>query len=732
MQAQAGPALWELIVFWFVTGSGLVGLPPGERDARLVSAVSPQSIVYFEWSARGPGQTGAAGIDGFAADPEVRQFFQMLDQALTHQIEAAANDPEIQQAVRLECVQFLGRVVAHPGCLFVAYEQNPSDKPGLEGWIERLLGLRGGAIFSLGDDADAAWSSLLRILKSTPGFTGQDASPTLQIPFPVSGIPLFAHREGSHIIFAIGDSTLSRTIERLSGKSPGLDSNPRFREAINQVAVPRISSIGWIDGHGVVTTIASVLGPLGALVRPMLTVVGVDGLDRVVQSSGVDNGSMIQRTFVATGGRTNGALVLFAGAPIQPAHFRHIPADADFVAAASINLPGVYQEARQLLATLQPLSVRVFDEVMKQLEAELQLKIVDDVLPAFGDVVTVFDSPSAGGLLVTSLVVGLEIRSPEKAEAVFNRLIKLAEQSTATDQIPDEFPAIQRQQFLGHTVYCLNRSGPGFGATSSVSPTFCLTDRHLYFAIHPQAMKAQLRFLDLQRPDAKSSKHAAFDQVARQKVSIPAGDTLIYCYLDGPRAISIVSSLLPYLSPTILRQLEMEGISLDSSAIPSAAAIIPYFGDFTSVLSRRKDGLLWETRNLPPVIVSLSLLHLYHAWDSREFETLLEPVSQRRIPPGPNQVTPAAATSKPVNPDAGKDQRSTARKLAPLFLKALLPDDVQVVIPDSVMRRLEEGPSEAAKQRHEEAVQKRQAARIQREEARRKRIERRTKPNEDR
>ena len=69
MQEHAGLGLWE-IFFWLITGSGLLGLPPGERDPALVKSVPPQTFLYFEWASLGEGRTGASGVDGFVADSE--------------------------------------------------------------------------------------------------------------------------------------------------------------------------------------------------------------------------------------------------------------------------------------------------------------------------------------------------------------------------------------------------------------------------------------------------------------------------------------------------------------------------------------------------------------------------------------------------------------------------------------------------------------------------------------
>jgi hypothetical protein len=718
MQVQATTGLWE-ILFWIVAGSGLLGLPPGERDQALIKAVPAQSVLYFEWAARGPGQAGAAGVDGFAADPEIIQFTQLLDAALAKPAAAESHeddDPDSLQRLRPLAPQLVKLLTAHPGCAFASFAPaRPNNFGGLN-LLSALTSVQAGIILSSGSDTDALWKTLNEALTSIPEFRYDEKALTQSIPISLPGYKLILHREGPRILFALGDTTLPRMIDGLSGRQPGLDSNPRFKNSFDRIATPRFSSVGWVDGNGLISGVTSSLGPVGMLFRPILNAVGVDALDHLVQTSGVDRETMIQRTFLSTGGRTDGILVLAAGTPIQPEQFSHIPADADLVVATSLSLTGVFQETRQMLEKAQPLSVRVFDEAVKQLQSELELKIVEDVLPAFGDVIMAFDSPTEGGLIATSLVVSLEVKDRAKAAIVFERVMKLIEQSIASDHTEldyGETATLRRQTFLGSTICYVHSTGhPG---NFPMTPSFCLTDRHLLFAVHPQAMKAHLRFLQSKRP--------GFDQQASKKVFVPVGQPLTYTYLDGARAGQAVAMLLPYFGPAILGRLSDEGVSLDAFAIPSAAALTPYIGDSTAIVMRQADGLLIETRNAPTVVAMLSLLSIYRAWNTHEFE-LMEvgrraragDADQAQLGPVENQVVPAVAEKpQPNPPKAAQAEPSPYRKLAPIFLKALIPENLQQMIPDSALRELEKGPSPAAIERRDEARRKREERRQQRQ-----------------
>ena len=722
MQAQASSGLWELLI-WIVTGSGLLGLPPGDRDPALLKSVPPQTVLYFEWAARGDGIGGATGIDGFAADPEIRQFVELFNAGLAKlEVENHGHneDDETGTLSRLRPLfpQLAKLISAHPGCFFAGFEPIPPNNANLPTWLRMLAGVHGGFILSSGDDTDQLWQKLNQSLESIPDFKFNETSMTQSIPIAIPGYTLVVHREGQRIIFALGDGTLARIIDGLSARPPGLDTNPTFRKSLERVNVPRIGTMGWVDGKGLVSSITAALGPVGFLVRPILTMTGADAIDHIVQVSGVDQGEMIQRTFVSTGGRIDGVMVLVAGSPIQGQHLAHVPEDADLVLATSVSLNRIFQESRRLLQSVQPLSVRVFDEAVKQLETELELKIVEDVLPAFGDAVVAFDSPSAGGLIATSLVVSLEVRDGKKAAAVFERLMKLIDQSLSAEHSEMEYGesvSLRHQAFLNHSIFYVNTSGASYPGRISITPTFCLSEKHLLFAVHPQAMKAQLRHIQSKRP--------GFDQQASRKVPIPAGETLTYAYLNGPRASNLVGSILPYLGHVFLNRLDEEGISMDSFSLPSAAALSPYFGDSVATVTRQKDGLFIEARNAPPVLVGLTLLSLYRDWNASEFELLdafrkrnVDGAQQAQLGPAENAVVPAVAEKK--DNEAAKEKAKAnpplERKLAPLLLKALVPDGMQQLIPESALKKLEEGPSPAAIQRREEARRLREERRQRR------------------
>jgi len=679
MQSQGYPGLWELL-FWIFAGSGLVGLPPGERDPALMQAAPPDSVLYFEWAARGPGQPGATGIEGFAADPEILQLTQWIDQQLAKQAPPFMFDEDEENPFDEDLLEKLTSVVpplvrsltAHPGSVFVSFHLIPENQAAAAGLARIAATIRAGITVRSDTETDRLWKQLNQTLAAIVDFHEEEGERTQSIPLPIPGLTLVTHRNDSRILIAFGAGTLDLMTDGLSGRKPGMESNLRFQTAVKQIAVERFSSVGWIDTMGILTNLTKALGPVGLVIRPMAAMVGVDAVDHLVQSSGLEQEVLTQRTFIATAGRLDGALVLAAGPPILPQQFAHIPADADLVLATSISFTRLFKESRQMIAKTQPQAVRIFDETVRELQSELELRIIEDVLPAFGDVVMAFDSPSLGGMVATSLMLSVEIQDTKKATRVFEQLMRLTEQSLVEDSPDLDFGqphSLKQQPFFGHTIFYIPFSEEGSHLGLSITPTFCLTDHHLLFAIHPQAMKAQLRSLQ--------SKQPGFDQLARRKVAVPDGDPLLYAYLDGPRTSRLAAALLPYVGHDFLHWIGGDTEPLDLFAIPSTPAISSYFGDSTASITRQKEGLLIETRNAPPLIVALTFLSFYRQDQTLDLELLAvrrrdrtNSTNQFQSTRATNQVVLAAPKNRHRTHSTAEAKHSFYPQLAPLLRKA--------------------------------------------------------------
>ena len=705
---------WLKVLFVLLGGSGLLGMPPGERDALLLKAAPQQTLLYFEWAGRAAGQPGAAGIDGLAADPEVRAFFAALDQAIANAQHPDAD--EQQQRLQQNVPNLVKLLTAHPGCLFVGFEPPLPGESLLKTLSPNdvLARFRIGLVSAAGKDVEPLLETMARLAEVEVG-----KQPKLQeVSAGPMALKLTVHREADRVLIGFGEGTVARTLACMKGEAPGLDTNARFQAGWKRVASPRVGTVGWLDLQGVFENATRTAGPAGVLLQVILRGASADALDFVVTGSGVVEGAVVQRTFLATGGRTDGLLLLAGGPPIRPEQLKHIPADSDLVAAGSLNIAQVVRGARELVGRTTPASAAIFDEAVKQMESELGLSLERDVYPAIGDAWTAFDSPSEGGLVGSSLIVAVEVRDVKRADVLFDHLMKLLAQSLITDADPDfggKTAELKRQAFLGHTICYVNTIGRGLGSEASTTPSFCLTRGHILFAMHPQALKAHLRQQSVNRP--------GFDAVASKKLARPEGELLALGTLDGARALQALCALAPYFGQSVLSHLQSEGFPLDAFAIPSAAALLPYAGDATFVVVRHRDGLLVETRNAHTAIITASVFGSARSWFMPNYDEYLEARRQGRqsapnaglgVPEG--QVVPAAAVL-PAKPQE-KSGDMAARKLAPLVIKAMVPDGIQQFIPNEVFQKLGQPPTP-------EQIQQREERRKQIEERRKQRQQKR-------
>ncbi|HSG72350.1 MAG TPA: hypothetical protein VLA12_18175, partial [Planctomycetaceae bacterium] len=132
-----------------------------------------------------------------------------------------------------------------------------------------------------------------------------------------------------------------------------------------------------------------------------------------------------------------------------------------------------------------------------------------------------------------------------------------------------------------------------------IAPAFCQTDNQLLIALHPQAIKAHLRFLKENGPSFASSisEHAP-----------KTGEMICYSQFDAPQLVRFVYSVMPYLMQVGLSEAQSENFNLDIFSVPSAQAILPYMKDSRSWIVRTNEGLLFESRSSLPMPPAAALL----------------------------------------------------------------------------------------------------------------------------
>ena len=671
MEASTVGLNWAQL-FIFLFGGQFLGMPPGERDAELIKTAPGNAYVYAEWTAAGAGKRGAPGFEGLMADPEIEAFVAALQTSLADANPDADAAGGIEETVRAEVPRLLWFLSRHPGCVFVAAGERRPGKP-------LAFPLEGAVVLNLGDDADDFMAAMNQVLTLIPGYDPV-AHPQGQV-LPIGGALVRLELSGQRLIVAVGDGCLERLHARWQQPRAELNDVPEYVNAGVKADVESLGSLTWLNLAGVRADLQTRLGLPGVLLQGVASAFGITGIDSVMTVSGIEQHDLVTRTQITLNGQTKGVLTLFAGRPIAAADLTQVPADADFVAAVSLDLVAVHRGIREIFA-FRPEILASFDEFQRQLELELQLSFAD-VLHGFGDVWTIYDAPSTGGVFLTGMVAAAPVNHPGAAQAVVNRL-----QKWLVDSLPDDESgaALSSLAFDGVTIHYLN------SPQSPFSPSFCLTDRQFLIALHPQAIKAHLRFLKSSAP--------RFDKNLASDFQPPQGDLLACLFVDTPQLGQAIYPLLPLILKLALK----DGSDFDIGALPSAHAVLPYLRPASAAMVRRPDGLFIEQRNTAPLTLAMLLLpRLSTMMPSRSFGDSLtgggSPSVQLGAPEGgvvpANIEEPAKAES--AEPSAVE---KAARRTVPFFVRTWIPDQLEGFIPPDVWQKMAQPPDpEAAEQR---------------------------------
>jgi hypothetical protein len=593
------PGPIEMFMFLGMTGlfsgGGLMGLPPAERDVVLAQCAPAESIFYAEWSERSSGKPGAKGIDGFAGDPEIRTFIKDLEAAILKTVKKEtenSNDP-IERAMAKAVPPIVKILLNRPGCLYGDFDGKVlgNAEQGPVRWMAALAGVKATLVINGGKDANALAGHIAGMLELLPAELRKKNLDRQPIPLPVPGGGiLILHRHQNYFILGFGKGAIDQAIAGLTGKSKGLLGNERFVAASKKVAFKRTANIAWIDVKTVVKHAGTIFGPQ---VQAMVKMVGADSIGHVMTSTGVVDGEIRTKSFVSTGGKTDGLLSLVSGRAIKPADLAHVPADSDLVFSFSVNAPKMLTAVKKIVAAADLNSKAALDGLLKQFEEELGLSLENDLFKAFGDVWVIHDSKSAGGLFLTSMVASLEVRDPQKAEDVFSKLMDLLEESlpgVRKTRFRRRGVELKKKLFMGNTIYYINTVGDEV----PFAPAFCLTNKHLLAAPHPQALKAHLRFL--------SSKQPNFTTLLKKENTFPEGDLICFSFCESKRMLRTAYAFAPYFGQFIASFAQSQGLDIDIFSLPSARAVLPYFGNSVSSIARTKDGIFSESRNSSPAL----------------------------------------------------------------------------------------------------------------------------------
>lgn len=590
-------SLLPLQLILLLSGGGLMGTPPGERDAAYENCAPQKSLVYYEWSPSVEGKPGAPGVDGFVADPEIQEFRLKLNTLMTQLTEKViSRSPEEAREILKDLPEVSKIIMGKSGCFYLHYVF-PTDFDENTDPMAAMVGINGTIILNAERQADRLEEILCRFFTLIPEVeSAPESLDHFQIPIKDVPFEIVVHRHGSYLIFGWGKETIQRAIDGLDGKVKGLGESEEYRKAMDSIKMDRTAAVSWIDTQGAMETGTKILGPPGAIVQGVAAMTGLSGVKSIATITGVMENQIRTRSLVMTDGKTEGILSLASGRNMLGSDLLHIPKDSDLVIALSLNHEKMLETFRSVFGSLSGNGISDFEEGLSTLEEKLGIKLEDDILAAFGDVWTFYNSPSLGGVLMTSPMITLEVENFEKAKNVYDKLIALFRQMLPETHGSMKGLGLKQYEFMGHKMDVLMAPDDDFPFV----PTFCLTEKLLFIAMNPQTLKAHFRLSGNNAP--------SFVQKLSNEIPVPSGDIFSFSYINTDRFVRLLYAAAPYVARYLVLELKREDIDVEMNDLPSIQAILPYLANSWTAAARVEHGILFESQSPLPVAGGASLI----------------------------------------------------------------------------------------------------------------------------
>lgn len=640
---------------------GLPGLPEGTTDPQQLLLVPQDAVIAVTWDGRGAGTLNAPGYAGALADPEIRRAVEAL-QTWSESSQNKADATMVDHAISI-----LEQGLKYPGCLYVAVHPATETTPAR--W-------EGAIVLQPGAEKDAALESLRTHL---PAWMLVDA----QAPGPKSfttGLIKFQQLD-TRFIWSIGDP-LPGMVQRLSTGTGGLAEQTDYQLLSQTVQVEHTGARVWLR-------IPEILPPAPGLSAPVRQLLAPVSSWAVLGTLGLEQQQVVARAAV----RCPPAILAQRGTetPIPNAAWTRIPADAQFVAAIQCRLDTVLQHGLSYVESQLPERPEP-GTLWRRLETELGVDLARDVLPAFGETWLISSAPSTGGPLGLGPVFSLNVTDPQAAYTVFTQAMIRLQQSLPDD--PFATTRLTTELFEDRMLYCVQSTDAQLGR---IAPCFCITDRELLITLQPQTMRAHLRFVSRNGP--------SFAERTDLPGTIPA-TAEARIFIDSPAWTAQLWPLVPYVINTSLNQQALRDLGIDASVWPSSSAMLAYSQPTTATIARTDWGWTAELRNpmslaAPVIAVAAMLPALQQPTPSTLPNTITPELGQPAgltIDLGTAEGDPATPATSPVVPAVAETPASPApreawRSWVPGLIRAVTPDDVEMLIPDEALRSIEAGPT---------------------------------------
>jgi hypothetical protein len=539
-----------------------LGVPPLPQDALLTKVAPEECLVYFSSAGMAkPEASSTNQTEQLFAEPEIQELAAQAEKMIRAAVkESARKEGREAQVFAEEGPTLVKALLTRPFAIYLAeLKVAPKSPPQI----------RGGAVLSLGDDADKLTAALDRCLAALPKDQIKDVTVDgttfHRVTPPDDGPELTWGVKGKYLYVAAGKGEAEALLKRAQDGAA-----PKWLTALHkQLPLERVSTVTTMD----VKALIDVLAPLGGPEVPkVLEATGISGIERLSGVSGLDKEGFVSRSLVQIKGEPKGFLALANQKGLTAADLDLVPRDATFAAAWKLDA----EKARTtILATVENIDPKAAKEY-ERMPAE-QRQLLDEVLKALGDTWCVFDSPGEGGMF-TGVTAVVSIKDADAAASVQKKLLRMAEAAAERTPDPQRRPRFETVTFGRQTIHVFDARDKNF----PLAPSWCLTDKHLIVALYPEAIKGFL---------TRGKNFESLAKVPEVGAALEGGgQTLTLTYTDTRRIFDLAYPFAPVVAHMLATEMRMGGVEVPSALLPSARSIRRHLRPSVSMVRRTDAG----------------------------------------------------------------------------------------------------------------------------------------------
>ncbi len=597
-----------------------VGLPPTPEDPKL-SQIAPADapLIYITWAGTAKADADSANhTEKILADPQVKHLLKSIEAGINGMIaEETKNNPQ-EALLGKNLPLLIKNALFNPAAIYV--EKVEMQPPAGGGGPPKVI-VEAGFVVNMGKDINDA----KKAMDALEGLLVQETGQKMKVlPAAQGGLRQFALPpdapsvawgvEGNYLIFAIGDNSIKRLRGALTnGRTPKWLSDAR-----KKITVDRISSFTYANAKLAIDKVVPMffmmvgmdVGPGGpgrpggpgagpdpmAMYKKVTTALGLDKMSDIVAVTGFDDEGYVSKTLVGVSADAGGLFKLAEGKPLTAADLGDVPADADVAHVSRLDAKSVWDELLKVIAAIDPNAAKEFKNELAEAEEDLGFKIKEDLIDALGDTISIYNSPSEGGLVFTGLTGVVKLKDSAKAQKVVDRLAKIMDEefNGHLRNNPNRWGRrayeFKKFTFLGETIHYINPIGDDW----VVAPAWSITKDRFVIAPFPQMVKAHIA-----RVASKGKSLASQPKV--KAVLDSSNPPLTISYVDMKTVFPKVYAALHPMMTLGFAELQSEGFKMDMSALPSASAFTKHLDKSIGFASRTKAGVYFENRARLPI-----------------------------------------------------------------------------------------------------------------------------------